>query len=268
MDFSLIEPWHLFLPREGGHVVSLMGSGGKTSLLKAFARVYADENRPVILTTTTRSEVLPGFPAVELSRLASCDPAGLPACFFLHDGETADGKWRGLDPAEVDRLEIDFPERVVLVEVDGSAKQPLKIHRPGEPVWPERTSLAVVVMGASAVGGFANRTVHRLGVVPCPVLDELPAGSIIQWDHCLGLLLESQGYLAQVPEGVPAMLALAGMGEVEDSIGLFEFVGKAMQDPRLPLTLFAETEGDEPSFRTGCRVESQDQDSPAEPDDD
>ena len=78
---------------------------------------------------------------------------------------------------------------------------------------------------------------------------------MLEWDHLLALLQEPGGYLEQVPEGVPALLAMAGMGQVEDSIGLFDFVGRAMAHPRLPLTLFCETGGEQPSFRAGFRVE-------------
>ena len=37
---------------------------------------------------------------------------------------------------------------------------------------------------------------------------------------------------------MPAVLALTGLAEQDDSIGLFEFVGKAMEHPALPLAMF------------------------------
>jgi hypothetical protein len=82
---------------------------------------------------------------------------------------------------------------------------------------------------------------------------------MLEWEHLLGMLVEKGGYLEQVPEQVPVILALMGMAEVDDSIGLFDFVGKAMMHPRLPITLFCETGGESPSFRAGCRVDSGDQ---------
>jgi probable selenium-dependent hydroxylase accessory protein YqeC len=252
LNFSFLDPWHLFLPREGGHLIAFMGSGGKTSLLLAFAGVYQAEGIPTILTCTTRSEPLPGVPVRDLADLDS--DHSLPASFFLRDGQTEDGKWQGLAPEAVDGLGRAFPDRVVLSEVDGSAKRPLKIHRPGEPVWPRRTSLAVLVMGAAAVGGFAEQNVHRLGRQVFAPLADLKQGSVLEWDHLLALLLEPGGYLAQVPGRVPVVLALAGMAEVADSIGLFDFVGRAMEHPRLPLALFGETGGEEPSFRAGYRA--------------
>ncbi len=74
----------------------------------------------------------------------------------------------------------------------------------------------------------------------------------------VSLLADEGGYLDQLPPDVPTMLALCGMNEVQDSIGLFDFVDRAMQHPRLPITVFCETTGEQPSFRTGCRQETQD----------
>ncbi len=254
MNFSFLDPWHLFLPREGGHILGLMGSGGKTSLQRALAAVYTAEGVPTVLTGTTLCEPLDGIPVLDLADLDQ-DP-DLPLSFYLRAGVTPEGKWQGITGRQVDELGHLLPDRVVLAEVDGSAKRPLKIHTTGEPVWPQRTSLAVVVMGAGAVGSFvSDEHVHRLGRVPCAALDELPGGAMLEWDHLLALLQEPGGYLEQVPEGVPALLAMAGMGQVEDSIGLFDFVGRAMAHPRLPLTLFCETGGEQPSFRAGFRVE-------------
>lgn len=255
MNFSFLDPWHLFLPREAGHVIGLMGSGGKTSLQKALGQVYREDQVPVFQTCTTRTEPWPDVSALSLGELSDKDPGALPPVLYLHDGADAEGKWRGLPPEAVDSLEERFPDRVILVEVDGAAKLPLKLHQPGEPVWPRRTSLALVVMGGSSVGSFVHTSVHRLGRVASPVFDPLPEGALVTWDHLLDLLVQPGGYLDQVPASVPAVLAVAGMGEVADSIGLFDFVDRAMQHPRLPITVFCETEGERPGIRAGCRLE-------------
>ena len=65
MKFSFVDPWHGFLPREGGHVFALSGSGGKTSLMRALADWYAREGLPLVLTTTTRTEPLEGVPVLD-----------------------------------------------------------------------------------------------------------------------------------------------------------------------------------------------------------
>jgi probable selenium-dependent hydroxylase accessory protein YqeC len=253
MNFGFVEPWHLFLPREAGHVISLMGSGGKTSLLRSLAAVCRARAMPVVLTTTTRSEPVPGVSPVEWTALDKLGADALPELFFLHDGVTADGKWEGLAPAAVDELGGRFPERIVLVEVDGAAKLPVKLHRSGEPIWPGRTSLAIIVMGTAAVGSATGDVLHRFGRQSWPPLQGLESWTIWEWDHALTLLLEPGGYLSRVPPDVPCVLALTGLSAQPDAIGLFDFVGRAMADPRLPLTVFCDFGADPPIFRTACR---------------
>lgn len=256
MNFGFIDPWHQFLPRESGHVISLMGSGGKTSLMLDIADVYRGSGTKVILTTTTMSECLPGVEAISSTELEENNLGSLPDVFFLHGGVIQDGKWAGLSPKFVDGLSGFFPDHTVLVEADGAAKLPVKLHREGEPVWPSRTSLAIVVMGTAAVGSQAGGILHRFGRVGWPPLSDLESWTVWEWDHQLRLLVEPGGYLSRVPEGVPCVLALTGMGEQPDSIGLFEFVGKAMGNPRLPLVMFCDL-GAEPSvIRTAYNEES------------
>lgn len=250
MNFRFVEPWHLYLPRAGGHVVGFSGSGGKTSLMQACARVLTAEGVPVLMTCTTRTEPLDGV------RPWIWPDDGIPTAgedpVYLHAGPDAEGKWRGLEAAQVDALEEDFAEHVVLVETDGAAKMPVKIYREGEPVWPRRTSLAVVVMGIASVGCRAAEVVHRFDPSALPGAQGLHPDKPWLWDHLLALLQAENGYLSRVPEGVPTVLALGGLAQQEDSIGLFDFVGKAMQDTRLPLVTFFETADKEPSIRTAC----------------
>ena len=99
---------------------------------------------------------------------------------------------------------------------------------------------------------------HRWGRASFSPLATLKDFSILEWGHLAELLLADGGYLAQVPSGVPAVLALTGMTEQNDSIGLFEFVGQAMDHPRLPLVLFCQLGPDGCTIRTAC-VEREDE---------
>lgn len=250
MNFSFVDPWDLYLPREGGHVVGFSGSGGKTSLMRACAERLAAGGVSVLMTCTTRSEPLAGISDFSWPGDGPATEDGGP--FFLHAGLDDKGKWQGLPPETVDGLALHFPDHVVLVETDGAAKKPLKFYRADEPVWPARTSLAVVVMGIGQVGEPAGRVVHRFAAERLPGAQDLHPDKPWLWDHQLALLTAPDGYLARAPEGAPVVLALGGLSSQEDSIGLFEFVGRAMSEAEVPLVTFFETAGDAPSFRTAC----------------
>lgn len=265
MRFSFLDPWHLFLPREPGHVVALSGSGGKTTLLRAIAGAWAEQGLSVTATTTTCSEPVEGFLALATGATGTDPvPATVPLV-YRHGGLRPDGKWAGLTAAAVDALEAfdtTSPGRLVVVEVDGAAKHPFKYYRAGEPVWPARTSLALVVMGVGGVGERAGAVVYRLGRPG--VSDPVGVGpdAVWQWDHVHALLAGPGGYLDQVPGHVPVVLALTGLEEQPDSVGLFEFTGRAMAHPRVPLVLFCSRLDGGLSLRTACREEDAD-DEPA-----
>lgn len=233
MSFAFLDPWHLFLPREPGHVVALSGSGGKTTILTAIANVWAAEGRAALATTTTRTEPVSGF-----TPFADAGVPPGPGLSYRHGGVRGDGKWEGLSPAAVDAEGLAGGGLLVVAEVDGAAKAPFKYYRAGEPVWPSRTSLAIVVMGVGGIGEMAGAVVHRLGRADS--LDPVGVGphEVWQWDHAHALLTGPGGYLDQVPAQVPVVLALAGLEQQPDSVGLFEFTGRAMEHPRVPLVLF------------------------------
>jgi len=141
---------------------------------------------PVAVTTTTRTEALqwPGLRLADWEDVEGC--RGEPF-LFVRRGGLADGKWRGLEAAEVDRLGRLLPDHVVLVEADGAAKLPLKLHRDDEPVWPGRTSLAILVMGLSALGLPLAAALHRHGRIAAPWLPSEPDAAWT-WDLLLRLL--------------------------------------------------------------------------------
>ncbi len=256
MDFCFLDAWHDFLPREGGHVVAVCGGGGKTSLLAAAAAALRESGAPVAVTTTTRTEPLawPGLRAVSWEDVAAGASRDEPL-LFVRGGEHPDGKWRGLEPAQADLLGGLLPRHVVLVEADGSAGLPVKLHRDDEPVWPARTSLAILVLGLSALGRPVGEVLHRHGRLPAPGLPRDPAEAW-SWDLMFRLLHGPGGYLSRVPAGVPVAVALTQLAACADSVGLFGFVGRVMEEAGVPLVVLAELAGERPQLRTTCRADA------------
>ncbi|MFO7655184.1 MAG: selenium cofactor biosynthesis protein YqeC [Candidatus Krumholzibacteriia bacterium] len=275
MNYAFLEPWHAFLPRDGGHVIALAGGGGKTALLDLFAEHYRDSGVPVVLTTTTRTEPLLQWPARtwdELVKGGVADCLCLPPVVYVHAGLARDGKWLGLRPETVDRLSEFCPDRLVICEADGAGKRPLKIHREGEPLWPRRTSLAVAVLGTGGLGRPAGRVLHRLGRVPGGLLNELDPDADLGWEHLQTLLLRPGGYLDRIPPGVPAVLALTQLGDLADGIGLFGFLAEAMAHPRLPVVMLTELDRERRRVRVAYRsaaaiadADEQELDTPPDP---
>lgn len=136
-------------------VTAVIGSGGKTTLL----RVLADElPGTVILTTSTHILPFDGIPL-----LTSPTREELRAALAMHrvvciGTPAAEGKLTAPAlPFSVLQTLADY----VLVEADGSKRLPLKAHAPLEPVIPENARQTICVVGASGFGKPICDAVHR-----------------------------------------------------------------------------------------------------------
>lgn len=151
--------WAECLGLAGRELVSLVGAGGKTSLMEALGRELAWAGQRVVMTTTTRI-FRPGQPVIiEPDPPALIDRLSrelLPgeAVTVAAGEESAGGQTKlvGLTPETVDDLWQARAAEFVVVEADGSRRLPVKAPRPGEPVLPGRTTVLVGIIGLSALG--------------------------------------------------------------------------------------------------------------------
>ena len=144
----------------GVRCVAVIGSGGKSTLLRALGEDAAARGERVVLATTTHFLPFGGMPLVtsgdmhELTR--ALDGRGL-VCVGT---PTADDLGRLAAPA-MPLEELAGAADLLVVEADGSKRLPLKAHASHEPVIPENTRKTVCVVGASGFGKPVEQTVHR-----------------------------------------------------------------------------------------------------------
>ena len=157
-------------------ITAIIGSGGKSTLLKTLGLELMRAGGRVLLCTTTHMFPVAGVPWNGSSRRLDAAPwkpgaAHVPGCTC----EACAGLVRGsicqagaLDP-ETGRLSApaepldQLAQRFgyVLAEADGSKRLPLKAHAAWEPVIPAATANVVWVVGASGLGKPINEAVHR-----------------------------------------------------------------------------------------------------------
>lgn len=140
----------------GRGVTSVIGSGGKTSLLAALARELPGT---VVLTTTTHILPFAGVPLVT-SADAGDVVAALAGSRVVCVGSQAEKDGKLVTP----ELGMDVLAALadhVLVEADGSRRLPLKAHAPWEPVIPACSERTVLVLGASGLDHPVREAVHR-----------------------------------------------------------------------------------------------------------
>ena len=146
-----MELWELLRICPG--LTAVIGSGGKTSLLRVLARELSA--RGTVLLTTTTHIMRPNWcpfaaTASELQAAFARSPI-VCAGSFTPEGKLTAPDFPGWQHA------ADF----VLVEADGSKRLPAKAHAAWEPVLPPERSRTVCVFGASAVGQSIQTAAHR-----------------------------------------------------------------------------------------------------------
>lgn len=148
-----------------GGVISLVGAGGKTSLMFRLAHELALDGQSVLTTTTTKIYVPLKQQSANLilcksvSRMLEMAQAALEkqrhitaAAEKLQD----QGKLRGYTPADIQDIWNSNQFRWILVEADGAAGRPLKAPGEHEPVVPACTSHVIGMVGLNGAGQPLN----------------------------------------------------------------------------------------------------------------
>lgn len=133
--------------QETGHVVSIAGAGGKTTLMHTLAAFCADFGKKSVLTTTTHILRPKQFPtAYTKEQLAHF----LKQHLIVAAGEDApEGKLRMSGRMSVsDYQAADF----VWIEADGAKHLPCKVPLKTEPVIPKESDIVIGVAGMDALG--------------------------------------------------------------------------------------------------------------------
>ena len=140
---------------ETGHVISLVGGGGKTTLLYALARHYSAQGQRVLVSTTTHIQ--------------------RPDANYAPDEAARDALWQAGTyavagvPAECGKLTMppyldDWMAETdtVLLEADGAKRHPCKAPAAHEPVLLRSSDIVMVAAGLSAVGKPLQDVCFRL----------------------------------------------------------------------------------------------------------
>ena len=183
-------------------VITIIGGGGKTSLMYYLVTVLKAAGYPAIAATTTKlsNQSLSGNHFVEISSVeagyhAVQQAKAMQGHVTLVSGEDKDrGKMLGISQEWIDQLAVMCKDSVLVVEADGSAGKSLKGHLAHEPVIPRSSSLVIPVIGIDCVGMKLDiQCVHRPERI-CELTGASYA-SVVTTEMITELLFHSQGYL-------------------------------------------------------------------------
>jgi len=162
----------LALGRKG--VVSIVGAGGKTSLMYALARELVATGKRV-LTTTTAKIFPPTWeqsPATIVSRFPEeiVERAGLLLEKYSHltvasEYQPADHKLKGVKSSAIEYISQSNLFDFIVIEADGAAGRSLKACAPHEPVVPLFSDRVVAMVGLDVVAKpLTEEWVFRSGI--------------------------------------------------------------------------------------------------------
>jgi len=176
--YSLIESFVKGTPRKQGQpglltaslglkpreLISLVGAGGKTTLMFRLAKELFLNGKKVVTTTTTK--IMEPAPAETAFLFVDPDEEELKQFVGRHLEQyghltiarerIGSGKLKGISPNLVDDLWGSNRMDYMIVEADGAAGLPVKAPREREPVIPSCTTLVVSLLGVDGVGAELN----------------------------------------------------------------------------------------------------------------
>ena len=140
--------------------MAVIGSGGKSTLLRTLGEAAAARGAHVVLSTTTHFLPFEGMPLVTSDDINDVRRALDKSGIVCVGRPTADGSGK-LGAPTMGLEELASLADLTLVEADGSRRLPLKAHATHEPVVPGRADVTVCIVGASGFGGCLGDVMHR-----------------------------------------------------------------------------------------------------------
>jgi len=189
-------------------VVSLVGAGGKTTLMFTLARELTQKGKAVITSTTTK--IFPPSPSETACVFVSNHEDELIDFIVKNAGTkkritigsevlTDSRKLNGINPSLVSRVielkSVDY----VIIEADGASQRSLKAPNPEyEPVIPSCTTMVIPVVGIDALGSnLSEKRVFRPEIVSR--LTGVRLGEVVTADTIARLILHPSGLATGTP---------------------------------------------------------------------
>lgn len=194
-------------------LITLVGAGGKTTLMYALAKELLSRNYKIVTTTSTKiyspepaqspALILGGvecFPEIEkaLNRYGHITWAA---------GRAAGNKLAGVPLPALSALWSSGLADFMIVEADGSAQRPVKAPNAHEPVVPEETTLFLSVVGLSALNKPLNKE-HAFRPEIIGRLTGIPLNAPMTIEGIARLMVHPEGGLKGFSPGMRAVIIL------------------------------------------------------------
>ena len=231
------------LALRGGGVISIVGGGGKTTLMERLAREIQARGETVLVTTTTRillprgerpgRVIISGQTGTVLERakdLLSESRRVTAASAYV----SSDNKLIGFRAEQIDELKQGNLFDWIVVEADGARQLPLKAPATHEPVFPPSSRWVVAVVGLDAIGRpLTEEWVFRSRLFA--EITGLAPGTAITEESVAAALIHENGLMKDCPAGALKYVFL-NKAETEDRRLKGRQIARILQE-RAPMKL-------------------------------
>ncbi len=239
-------------PRE---LISLVGAGGKTTLMYRLARELACRGKKVITTTTTRilepsPEESPClFVGSKYEEIGRFIDENLPS--FGHitvaGGRIEPKKLKGISSELVGAIWEKKGIDCLINEADGAAGRPVKAPREGEPVIPSCTTLVVALLGVDGLGvELREEKVFRCERVS--LITGVPAGGRMTDEAMAVLFTHPDGVFKGTPTSSRRGVFLNKV-DISDGVDRARRIARRVldkKDPRIERVILGQLQRDPP----------------------
>lgn len=181
-------------------IITIVGSGGKTSLMFSISSLLRQGYK--VLVTTTTNIYVPDYKTVEfdkfclidndeeLENIIKNDKNGVYVIGSKIINNLNKPKLKGLTFEMIDKISHFFD--IVLIEGDGSKEKPLKGWLDNEPVVYDKTTKTIGVIDINSIGLYINEdNIHRLDNFLDIINDE--KSSKVKVKHLKNIVLNKNG---------------------------------------------------------------------------
>jgi probable selenium-dependent hydroxylase accessory protein YqeC len=176
-------------------IITVTGSGGKTTLIENLAEELVNEGKTVLIATSTKIMLPTKCNEVIVLNDEILRRIKLPSPAVIYGGKaiSKDDKIIGFDEETISEISNNENIDFVLVEGDGSKRMPIKGYSSFEPVVPEGTEILISVLGMNSLFTRVNdANVHRLEEFK--KITGLKDEEEIKCEHIYNLFQNDNGY--------------------------------------------------------------------------
>jgi probable selenium-dependent hydroxylase accessory protein YqeC len=211
-----IQQLSTFLNLKPSQCVSIMGAGGKSTLMNRLADELIVRGRTVVLSSTTnyhRPKTLQSD-QILLTRETPDWPDKLEASarrwnrlLVLHH-DLGEAMVKGIDVAAVRTIHDRIPDAIVIVKTDGARKRWFKAPNRSEPVIPPWSQLSITVVNCEILGQpLTEALVHRPERVS--ELTGVQLGDLITPQAVAMVLTHPDTYASKIPSGARRVIYIS-----------------------------------------------------------